>query len=78
MVTVKMYMTPKCEWCKKAKQWFKKKKIKVEELDIVEPQHQPLRDEILHKTGQFITPTFDIDGKIIVGFDEEELEKALA
>lgn len=72
---IKMYMTPHCEWSKKAALWLKKKKLQFEELDITESQNKLYRDEILAKTGQIITPTFDIDGKIVIGFNIEELEK---
>jgi glutaredoxin len=33
---------------------------------------------MVEKSGQMGVPVIDIDGKIIVGFDKEALEKALA
>jgi len=33
---------------------------------------------MVDKSGQMGVPVTDIDGKIIVGFDKEQLEKALA
>lgn len=72
-----MYMSPFCAWCNKARAWFKKKKIKLEERDITESTHGQFRDEIIEKTGQMAVPVIDIDGKIFVGFDEKTLEKEI-
>jgi hypothetical protein len=33
---------------------------------------------MLDKTGEMYFPTIDIDGKMIVGFDKEKLDAALA
>ena len=35
------------------------------------------RAELLEKSGKMGVPVFDIDGTIIVGFDQEAIEKAL-
>lgn len=70
---IKIYVTPTCSWCKNLKEWLKKKKLAFEELDIIESDRY--RDEVLDKSGQMSTPIIDIDGKIIVGFDEKLLEE---
>lgn len=75
---VKIYITPTCKWCQKLKEWLKKKKISFQECDVAESQNKIFRDELIQKSGQLAVPVIDIDGKIIVGFDEKELEKALA
>jgi glutaredoxin 3 len=75
---IKIYMTPTCEWSKKLKVWLKKKKIDYTECDVAESQNKTFRDELIEKSGQVATPVVDIDGKILVGFDEKKLEKALA
>ncbi len=72
---VKVYSTPTCPWCKKLKEWLKKKKVKFEDLDVTE--ESKWRDELIEKSGQMGVPVTDIGGKIIVGFNEKELEKAL-
>jgi glutaredoxin 3 len=72
---VQIYTTPTCTWCKKLKDWLKKKKISFIEHDITESDK--LRDDLLEKSSQLGVPVIDIDGKIITGFKEEELEKAL-
>ena len=44
-------------------------------LDVIEDNKA--RQEMISKTGQVGVPVIDIDGKIIVGFDQEEIEKLL-
>ena len=36
-----------------------------------------LLKEMIDRSGQMGVPVIDIDGKLIIGFDKEELEKAL-
>ena len=62
---IKIYTTPTCSWCKKLKEWLKKKKLPYEDCDISESQNKTFRDELLDKSGQLAVPMIDIDGKII-------------
>ena len=75
---VKIYTVPACPWCKRLKDWLKKRKVQFEECDISESQNGIFRDELIEKSGQLAVPVTDIDGLIIVGFNEEKLEKALS
>ncbi len=74
-MTVKIYTTPTCPWCKKAKEFLKKQKIAHTELDV--SSNEKARDEMVKKSKQMGVPVLDIDGKIIVGFDQAAIEKAL-
>lgn len=74
---IKIYITPTCPWCKKVKDWLKKKKIQFEERDVSESQNKSFRDELIEKSGQLGVPVIDIDGEIIIGFNEEKLKKAI-
>lgn len=72
---IKIYTTPNCSWCQKAKDWFKKKKLPFNELDI---QENPLFfEEILERTGKFSVPVIIIDNRYIVGFFEDQIENLL-
>ena len=73
---VKVYSTSTCPWCHKAKEFLKAKGIKFEDINV--GTDQKAANEMVEKSGQMGVPVIDIDGKIIVGFDKEELEKALA
>lgn len=72
---VKIYSTPECSWCNKAKDFFKERKIKFEEIDVSE--NQKAAEEMVNKSKQQGVPVIEVDGNIIVGFKEEKLKKIL-
>ncbi|MBR9691608.1 NrdH-redoxin [Candidatus Woesearchaeota archaeon] len=74
-MTVKIYTTPTCPWCKKVKEFFKENNIEYEEIDVA--SNQEAQKEMIDKSGQMSVPVIDIDGEIIVGYDVEKLKKAL-
>ena len=74
-MTVQIYTTPTCSWCEKLRTWLKKKNISFIEHDITESDKA--RDEALEKSSQLGVPVIDVDGKIITGFHEKELESVL-
>jgi len=73
---VKVYSTKTCPWCHKTKEFLKEKGVKYEDIDV--GADQKAANEMVEKSGQMGVPVTDIDGKIIVGFDKEAIEKALA
>lgn len=75
MANVKIYSTPTCPWCHKAKEFLKEHKIKFEEFNVAADRNAA--KEMIEKSGQMGVPVTDIDGKIIVGYDVAELKKAL-
>ncbi len=74
---IKIYMLPTCSWCEKLKKWLKAKKLGYEMIDVAESQNDEYRDEMIEKSSQMAVPVIDIDGEIIVGFDEKKLQKAV-
>lgn len=70
---VKLYLIPDSAWCLKAKEWLKKKKVAFQEMDMSESD--TYRGEVLEKTSQLCVPVIEIDGKMIIGFQEKELEE---
>jgi glutaredoxin 3 len=72
------YTIPTSPWCEDLKAWLKSNKIKYEDRDLAESQNKIFRDEMLEKSGQLAVPVIDIEGKILIGFDEKDLKKALA
>ena len=72
---VKVYSTKTCPWCHKVKDWLKEKKVEFEDIDVSEDVEKA--KEAVEKSGQMGVPIIDINGTIIVGFDQEKLEKAL-
>lgn len=72
---VKIYSTPNCPYCQRAKQFFKENNIDFENIDVSD--NQQAVEEMVTKSGQMGVPVLDIDGKIIVGFDKEKIKVAL-
>ena len=72
---VKVYSTPSCFFCKQLKEFLKENKIKFEEVNVQEDQEAAM--EMIQKTGQTGVPVTEIDGKIVIGFDEEKLREVL-
>ena len=70
-----MYTTPTCVYCNMAKQFFKEKNIKWEEIDLSKQAEKV--DELLEKSGQLGVPVFDIEGEIIIGFDKRAIKMVL-
>lgn len=75
MKQVKMYSTPTCPFCIRAKQFFAENQIPYESYDV--SQDQAKAEEMIKKSGQMGVPVIDIDGKIIVGFDRDRIKAAL-
>jgi len=73
--SITVYSTPTCVYCKMAKEYFKSKSIAFTEYNVAEDDSK--RDEMVTKSGQLGVPVIDIDGKIFVGFNKPEIEKAL-
>ena len=58
-----------------AKEFLKKHNVKFEDIDVQENRAATI--EMIKKSGQNGVPVIDVDGKIIVGFDEPALREAL-
>ena len=72
---VTIYTTPECIWCKKTKAFFKANNVKYSEKDVA--GDNKAAQEMIKKSGQQGVPVTDIDGEIVVGFDEAKLKKLL-
>ncbi len=70
-----VYSTQTCPWCHRAKDFLKRHNIKFEDKDVA--GDAAARTELMQKSGQMGVPVLDIDGTIIVGFDQQAIEKAL-
>ncbi len=68
-MTIKIYSTPTCHFCNMAKDYFKTHGIAYEEFNVASDTDK--RKEMVEKSGQLGVPVIDVDGKIMVGFDEE-------
>jgi glutaredoxin-like YruB-family protein len=73
MITV--YSTPSCPWCHKTKEFLKQKNVEFKDVDVSKDRTAAM--EMIQKSGQMGVPVTDIDGKIIIGFDQEAIIEAL-
>lgn len=74
-MAVTIYSTPSCGYCVKAKEYFRNKGIRFTDHNVA--QNMQKADEMVRKSGQMGVPVIDINGKIIVGFNQTEIEHAL-
>jgi len=75
MKKVIVYSTPTCPYCVVAKEFLKDNNIEFEAKDVA--VDEAARKEMLEKTGQMGVPVVDIDGEIIIGFNEGRIRELL-
>ncbi|MBI4972259.1 MAG: glutaredoxin family protein [Candidatus Omnitrophica bacterium] len=73
--SVKVYSTPTCPWCLRLKQFLNQNNIAFEDFDVSVDQARA--EEMIQKSGQMGVPVLDIDGEIILGFDQQKIKQAL-
>lgn len=73
--SVTLYSTQTCPFCKMAKSYFESQGIAYTEYDVGNDQNQA--EEMVRKSGQMGVPVIDINGQIIVGFNQAQIEGAL-
>jgi len=74
-MAVTIYTTPSCGYCKVAKDYFRTQHVPFTECNVASDQRKA--DEMVRKSGQTAVPVIDVNGKIIVGFNRSEIDKAL-
>ncbi|MDP3734770.1 MAG: glutaredoxin family protein [Nanoarchaeota archaeon] len=74
-MTVTIYTTPTCPWCKKTKEFLKSKKIKYTEKNV--SSNLKAQQEMIKKSGQMGVPVVEIGKEVIIGYDPKAIEKAL-
>ena len=75
MHNVTIYSTPTCHYCHMAKEFFGAHGVKYTDRNAAADMQA--RQELVQKSGQMGVPVIDIDGHIVIGFDEEELRRLL-
>jgi glutaredoxin-like YruB-family protein len=74
-MSVKVYSTPTCPWCTTTKNYLKSKNINFEDLDV--SKDRVAATEMVEKSGQRGVPVIEINGHIIVGFDQGAIDKLI-
>jgi glutaredoxin 3 len=75
MAKVTFYGTPSCPYCKPARTYLRRRRIKFEDVDITDDSKN--REALIDLTGQMIVPTIKIMDTIILGFDTDKIDAAL-
>jgi glutaredoxin len=71
---VKLYSDTICPVCKELERFLSEKGVEYEKINVDE---DPEGEEAFLKLGSDILPVLDIEGTVVVGFDQEAVEKAL-
>ena len=73
---VVIYSTPTCPICRMAKQYFSSKGIPYQDVNVAADKEAA--HEMIHMSGQMGVPVILVDDKVMVGFNQVELDKLLA
>lgn len=74
-MSVVVYSTPSCGYCNMAKDYFKKNNIAFTEYNVAVNSQKA--EEMVKKSGQMGVPVIDVNGRVIVGFNQPAIENAL-
>lgn len=74
-MAISIYTTPSCGYCRVAKDYLKKNGVPFSEYNVAADPRKA--DEMMRKSGQMGVPVLDINGKIIIGFNQSEIDRAL-
>lgn len=74
-MNVKVYSTPTCPYCVMAKNYLTSKNISYVDIDVSSDRDAAV--EMIQKTGQRGVPVLDINGTMIVGFDQSAIERLI-
>jgi glutaredoxin-like YruB-family protein len=72
---IKVYSTPSCPYCVRLKQFLKENNVEFVDIDV--SVNQEAAQDIIQRSGQMGVPVLEINGEIIVGFDQDKIKAAL-
>lgn len=75
MHNVKIYSTPTCPYCLRAKAYLSEKGISYEGIDV-STDKQGL-EEMTRLSGQMGVPVVVVDAEVVIGFDKPKLDELL-
>ena len=70
-----VYSTPTCPFCKQVKAFLSDNSIVFEDIDVAVDTDRA--QEMIQKSEQMGVPVIDIEGEIVIGFDEPRLRAIL-
>ncbi len=73
--SVTVYSTPTCSWCNTLKSWLKQNRISFTDIDI--SRDEKAAQNLVRRSGQQGVPQTEINGQIVVGFNQPRLKELL-
>ena len=71
-----VYSGPGCPACGTAKAYLRRRGVNFRDIDIARDQHAAER--LVRRSGQMAVPQIDIDGHLVVGFDQAKIDRLLS
>lgn len=75
LVSIEMYSAAWCQACGRAKTWMRDQGITFHEVDVDRRAGALAQLQMLNPRSSL--PTFDVDGRVVVGFEEARLRTAI-
>ncbi|GAB1482137.1 glutaredoxin family protein [Treponema sp.] len=75
-MSVNVYSTQSCPYCVMVKNYLRDKKVSFSDFDVGKDRRRA--DEMVRKSGQMGVPVVEINGRVIIGFNKPEIDKALS
>ena len=73
--SVTVYTTPTCPWCTTVKNFLRKNGVRYSEVDVASDQNAA--QAMVSKSGQQGVPQTEINGEMVIGFDQTKLNRLL-
>lgn len=70
-----VYSTPTCSWCNTLKSWLRKNNIQFTDIDV--SANEKAAQDLVRRSGQQGVPQTEINGQIVIGFDQQRLKQLL-
>lgn len=70
-----VYSTPICPFCKQLKAYLTDKGVEFTDIDVSADQEKA--QEMIQKSGQMGVPVLEVDGEVVVGFDQKKVDELL-
>lgn len=70
-----MFTTPTCTYCRKAKQYLRKKRVPFRDVDV--SKDQAAARDMVRRSGQQGVPQIQIGNQVVIGFDRPKIDRLL-
>jgi len=70
-----VYSTPTCPYCVRVKEYLTKKGVVYRDVNVA--VDRVAAHEMVQKSGQMGVPVIAVDDKVVIGFDQKELDRLL-